>query len=215
MTFPLVLKFSSFCFLSLFFAISHKLKTSSSKGSVRQEGDGIFLEREWREREEGQQSKREKARPNSPLFFTFFLFSLSLFFFRSRSLSSMPSGEGPARVRPQQQENNEPVLSASPLIQVEEEQLLNKPKRARTTSSGGGVGVMGATTANANNNGANNAHHVIDEDLHSRQLAVYGRESMRRMAGTTVVISGLGGLGAETGEMREGEKEKETRKKKR
>ena len=45
----------------------------------------------------------------------------------------------------------------------------------------------------------NNAHHVIDEDLHSRQLAVYGRESMRRMAATTVVISGLGGLGAETG----------------
>ena len=37
----------------------------------------------------------------------------------------------------------------------------------------------------------------IEEDLHSRQLAVYGRESMRRMAGATVLISGLGGLGVE------------------
>lgn len=68
---------------------------------------------------------------------------------------------------------------------------------------------MGATTtagvavaAAATNNGAALHHHVIDEDLHSRQLAVYGRESMRRMAATTVLISGLGGLGAETGKRR-------------
>ena len=71
--------------------------------------------------------------------------------------------------------------------------------------------MMGATTtaaAAAANNGA--PHHVIDEDLHSRQLAVYGRESMRRMAGTTVLISGLGGLGAETGEKkRERERRRE------
>jgi hypothetical protein len=39
----------------------------------------------------------------------------------------------------------------------------------------------------------------IDEDLHSRQLAVYGRESMRRLAGASVLVSGLGGLGAEIG----------------
>ena len=39
----------------------------------------------------------------------------------------------------------------------------------------------------------------IDEDLHSRQLAVYGRESMRRLAGASVLISGLRGLGAEIG----------------
>jgi hypothetical protein len=41
--------------------------------------------------------------------------------------------------------------------------------------------------------------HAIDEDLHSRQLAVYGRGAMRRMAATSVLISGLGGLGAEVG----------------
>ncbi|KAH7624317.1 hypothetical protein Ndes2526B_g00502 [Nannochloris sp. 'desiccata'] len=37
----------------------------------------------------------------------------------------------------------------------------------------------------------------IDEDLHSRQLAVYGKESMRRMATANVLIIGLNGLGCE------------------
>ncbi|XP_002982764.2 ubiquitin-activating enzyme E1 2 [Selaginella moellendorffii] len=37
----------------------------------------------------------------------------------------------------------------------------------------------------------------IDEDLHSRQLAVYGRETMRRLFGANVLVSGLQGLGVE------------------
>ncbi|MCO5547118.1 hypothetical protein L7F22_000560 [Adiantum nelumboides] len=37
----------------------------------------------------------------------------------------------------------------------------------------------------------------IDEDLHSRQLAVYGRETMRRLLGANVLISGLQGVGVE------------------
>ncbi|CAN8247458.1 unnamed protein product [Cochlearia groenlandica] len=37
----------------------------------------------------------------------------------------------------------------------------------------------------------------IDEDLHSRQLAVYGRETMRRLFASNVLISGMHGLGAE------------------
>ena len=41
--------------------------------------------------------------------------------------------------------------------------------------------------------------HVIDEDLHSRQLAVYGRDCMRRLARSRVLISGVNGLGAEIG----------------
>ncbi|XP_008789165.1 ubiquitin-activating enzyme E1 1 isoform X2 [Phoenix dactylifera] len=44
-------------------------------------------------------------------------------------------------------------------------------------------------------NGSNGAD--IDEDLHSRQLAVYGRETMRRLFASSVLISGLNGLGAE------------------
>lgn len=39
----------------------------------------------------------------------------------------------------------------------------------------------------------------IDEDLHSRQLAVYGRETMRRLFASNVLVSGLNGLGAEIG----------------
>jgi ubiquitin-activating enzyme E1 len=39
----------------------------------------------------------------------------------------------------------------------------------------------------------------LDEDLHSRQLAVYGRASMRRMAASDILICGLLGLGVETG----------------
>lgn len=39
----------------------------------------------------------------------------------------------------------------------------------------------------------------IDENLHSRQLAVYGREVMKRMASSAVLISGANGLGVEIG----------------
>lgn len=39
----------------------------------------------------------------------------------------------------------------------------------------------------------------LDEDLHSRQLAVYGRESMRRMAAARVLVLGMKGLGVEVG----------------
>ena len=51
----------------------------------------------------------------------------------------------------------------------------------------------------AANGGSLAQPHEIDEDLHSRQLAVYGRESMRRMAAANVLICGAGGLGAEIG----------------
>jgi hypothetical protein len=39
----------------------------------------------------------------------------------------------------------------------------------------------------------------IDEDLHSRQLAVYGRETMKRLFASNVLVSGLQGLGVEIG----------------
>jgi ubiquitin-activating enzyme E1 len=42
----------------------------------------------------------------------------------------------------------------------------------------------------------------IDENLHSRQLAVYGREVMRRMAASSALISGANGLGVEIGAWR-------------
>ena len=46
-------------------------------------------------------------------------------------------------------------------------------------------------------------HMDIDEDLHSRQLAVYGRETMRKMAAADVLICGMNGLGAEVGACKE------------
>lgn len=39
----------------------------------------------------------------------------------------------------------------------------------------------------------------IDENLHSRQLAVYGREVMRRVAASSVLVSGANGVGVEIG----------------
>lgn len=38
---------------------------------------------------------------------------------------------------------------------------------------------------------------AIDEDLQSRQMAVYGRESMQKLRHASVLVSGLNGLGAE------------------
>ena len=38
---------------------------------------------------------------------------------------------------------------------------------------------------------------TIDEDLQSRQMAVYGRESMQLLRRANVLVSGLNGLGAE------------------
>ena len=70
--------------------------------------------------------------------------------------------------------------------------MVGDSKRARTMSTD----AAPAADAGA----ADAAHPAIDEDLHSRQLAVYGRGAMRRMAAARVLISGLGGLGAEIGE---------------
>jgi hypothetical protein len=39
----------------------------------------------------------------------------------------------------------------------------------------------------------------IDENLHSRQLAVYGREVMKRITTASVLVCGANGLGAEIG----------------
>lgn len=45
--------------------------------------------------------------------------------------------------------------------------------------------------------GNGNSQDDIDEDLHSRQLAVYGRETMRRLFASNILVSGMQGLGAE------------------
>ncbi|PAN15572.1 hypothetical protein PAHAL_2G498900 [Panicum hallii] len=65
-----------------------------------------------------------------------------------------------------------------------------QPKRLK-------VGESPPPVAAASNGSRNGAPPEIDEDLHSRQLAVYGRETMRRLFASDVLVSGLNGLGAE------------------
>jgi ubiquitin-activating enzyme E1 len=69
--------------------------------------------------------------------------------------------------------------------------------------------LSGSNNNNNNNSSSKEVDHVmavgdnnpqeIDEDLHSRQLAVYGRETMRRLFGASVLVSGMQGLGVEIG----------------
>lgn len=61
---------------------------------------------------------------------------------------------------------------------------------------------MGGRNVNGNSNGKSPIERNspdIDEDLHSRQLAVYGRETMRRLFASNILVSGMQGLGAEIG----------------
>lgn len=37
----------------------------------------------------------------------------------------------------------------------------------------------------------------IDESLYSRQLYVFGQDAMKKMAKSSILISGMGGLGVE------------------
>ncbi|XP_037480302.1 ubiquitin-activating enzyme E1 3-like [Triticum dicoccoides] len=61
-------------------------------------------------------------------------------------------------------------------------------KRPRLVETEGAGGSGGQNRA---------APQEIDEDLHSRQLAVYGRKTMRRLFASDVLVSRLNGLGAE------------------
>ncbi|XP_071935768.1 ubiquitin-activating enzyme E1 1-like isoform X2 [Coffea arabica] len=81
----------------------------------------------------------------------------------------------------------------------------------KTTTSGGEVKISGSgadlgSSSNGKDSGERSLTemafddgnpHDIDEDLHSRQLAVYGRETMRRLFASNVLVSGMQGLGAE------------------
>ncbi|KAJ4979112.1 hypothetical protein NE237_009892 [Protea cynaroides] len=101
------------------------------------------------------------------------------------------------------------------------EALLKKPRIGTLTLSSAPVRATSATENNnkdigssGENNCSDNNHSSsdfvglpdmalggnppdIDEDLHSRQLAVYGRETMRRLFGSNILISGMQGLGCE------------------
>ena len=73
-------------------------------------------------------------------------------------------------------------------------------KKAREGESAAAAMVAGEPVGGCGGVASNgNGVADIDEDLHSRQLAVYGREAMRLLFASNVLVSGLNGLGAETG----------------
>lgn len=74
-------------------------------------------------------------------------------------------------------------------------------KKARAVESAVRAGAMvaGEEVSGGRGGGSGSGVAEIDEDLHSRQLAVYGRETMQRLFASNVLISGLNGLGAEIG----------------
>ncbi|XP_020170686.1 ubiquitin-activating enzyme E1 3 [Aegilops tauschii subsp. strangulata] len=72
-------------------------------------------------------------------------------------------------------------------------------KKARVGESSAEAGSEAMVAGEPVGGGSNgNGVAEIDEDLHSRQLAVYGRETMRLLFASNVLVSGLNGLGAET-----------------
>lgn len=99
------------------------------------------------------------------------------------------------------------------VVVVEEETDNNSfPKKNRIATAGTTAdstvnsdrSFSSSSNANSNSNSVNMAlgdsnPPDIDEDLHSRQLAVYGRETMRRLFGANVLVSGMQGLGVEIG----------------
>jgi len=67
---------------------------------------------------------------------------------------------------------------------------------SNTESNGSATSANGAM-ATSNSGAAGNDLNDIDESLYSRQLYVLGHEAMRKMAQSTVLISGMRGLGVE------------------
>ena len=104
----------------------------------------------------------------------------------------------------QQQERRE-VNAAVEEVEVEEEEEEERGVNKLAVNAKGVKDMpvdMNLSNDNNNNNGNSGGEgregsHEIDEDLHSRQLAVYGRDTMRKMASAHVLVSGLRGLGVE------------------
>ncbi|WZY90030.1 hypothetical protein YC2023_046765 [Brassica napus] len=73
----------------------------------------------------------------------------------------------------------------------------SSPIKKRRIDTTGDNSTIAASVVQHMAFGNNSNRQEIDEDLHSRQLAVYGRETMRRLFASNVLVSGMHGLGAE------------------
>ena len=72
-------------------------------------------------------------------------------------------------------------------------------KRSLSAAESSSVAKKARMSVAANGFSKSAAGQDIDEDLHSRQLAVYGRDSMRRLAASKILILGANGLAVEVG----------------
>lgn len=86
----------------------------------------------------------------------------------------------------------EGLTSASESVESTTSSKADNTTSGENTNSSSTDGGVPASMAMSDGNAAD-----IDEDLHSRQLAVYGRETMRRLFASNVLVSGMQGLGAE------------------
>lgn len=86
----------------------------------------------------------------------------------------------------------EGLTSASESIESTTSSKADNTTSGENTNSSSTDGGVPVSMAMSDGNAAD-----IDEDLHSRQLAVYGRETMRRLFASNVLVSGMQGLGAE------------------
>lgn len=86
----------------------------------------------------------------------------------------------------------EGLTSASESVESTTSSKADNTTSGENTNSSSTDGGVPVSMAMSDGNAAD-----IDEDLHSRQLAVYGRETMRRLFASNVLVSGMQGLGAE------------------
>ncbi|XP_010542669.1 PREDICTED: ubiquitin-activating enzyme E1 1-like [Tarenaya hassleriana] len=90
--------------------------------------------------------------------------------------------------------NSSSASSSPPIkrrrIEISESTAKKSPNTSSDSNSGNVEPRLNMAFGNSN-------RQEIDEDLHSRQLAVYGRETMRRIFVSNVLVSGMQGLGAE------------------
>lgn len=104
----------------------------------------------------------------------------------------------PPRKRTSQQEEPQQIVeddngnSSSPLKKhrISTSTAANSSSSSSSVAAAAGLPIMALGDSN---------HTDIDEDLHSRQLAVYGRETMRRLFASNILVSGMQGLGVEIG----------------
>ncbi|CAI5936570.1 unnamed protein product [Closterium sp. NIES-65] len=115
-------------------------------------------------------------------------------------LTSRSGADGGA-VESDDREHKRQKIDGEDATVVTDSKLADSVPTKVTNSSNRDVEMAPQPTSDSANGAATGAggggEIVIDEDLHSRQLAVYGRETMKRMFGAKVLISGLNGLGVE------------------